>query len=87
MRRLVVFIALAVPAAAISASFSLGDAAIVRESEVTSVQKSAAAELAYHLKLICGRDVAIGSAPGSGLSFVFAKPAGAPDAGPFSPSR
>ena len=83
MKRYTFFIAIAAPAVAVSASFSLGDAAIVREREVTSTQKSAAAELACHLKLVCGRDVAEGFAPGRGLSFVFAKPAGATDAGPF----
>ena len=74
-----------VSAAAISFSgtFQLGEAVIVRANRGTAAESSAANELAYHLKLISGSKVTEAAQSGAGLSFVFAKPDGAPKAGPF----
>ena len=62
---------------------SLEDARIVRAVRETPVQRIAADELAHHLELISGRKQEEASAPGTGLSFVFGKPADAPESGPF----
>ena len=70
-------------AGAAVAAVSAADARIVRAVRETPVQRIAADELAHHLELITGRKPEVASAPGTGLSFVFGKPADAPDAGPF----
>lgn len=75
--------ALLVPAAALPATFQLGDAVIVRAVKGTPAQKCAANELAHHLKLVSGAKIADASAPTAGLSFLFAKPEDAPAAAPF----
>ena len=71
------------PATAISATFAFKDATIVRARKGTADQSAAAGELAYHLQLVSGVKIAEAAAPSGALSFVFAKPAGAPEPAPF----
>ena len=75
--------ALLVPAVAFPATFAFRDAVIVKANKGTATQSAAAGELAYHLQLVSGVKIAEASAPAAGLSFVFARPDGAPEAAPF----
>ncbi|MBQ2629452.1 MAG: hypothetical protein IJG13_07230, partial [Kiritimatiellae bacterium] len=75
--------ALLVPAVAFPTTFAFRDAVIVRANKGTSTQSAAASELAYHLQLVSGVKIAEASSQAAGLSFVFARPDGAPEAAPF----
>ena len=69
--------------AALAAAFPIDGATIVRAVNQTSAQKSAAEELAYHLKLMSGREVPNAAAPSGAMSFVFAKPDDMAAAAPY----
>ena len=83
MKLAIVLAAMSVAVTSFSGTFALGEAVIVRAKRGTAVESSAANELAYHLKLISGAKISESTDPGAGLSFIFAKPDGAPAAGAF----